>query len=367
MRSNLKYFLIFLLVAFIGFVLWYFKSIIAYIIISAVLSLIGRPLIDLLGKVRIRNIKIPRPVSALITLLAIWMLIFAFFRIFIPLLAYEAKDLSNINVEKISESLDEPLQEIEVFFNKYDLGETDEQSLEDYISQKIVSILNYSTLTNAFGSIASLLGNIFIAFFSISFITFFFLKDSSLLYNGIMMFVPEKQEAQVSHILTSIKRLLMRYFIGILIQITLIMSLNVFGHTMVGVGFNHAMIIGLFAGLFNVIPYIGPILGTSVGLLIGLATHLNLEFYTELLPMLLYMLVVFLSVQALDNFIFQPVIFSNSVRAHPLEIFLVILAAGYMVGVVGMILAIPAYTVIRVIAKEFFHNYKLVKKLTDKI
>ena len=80
-----------------------------------------------------------------------------------------------------------------------------------------------------------------------------------------------------------------------------------------------------------------------------------------------YMLIVFLSVQAIDNIIFQPVIFSNSVNAHPLEIFLVIMIAGSLGGVTGMIIAIPTYTIIRVFAKEFLYNFRIVKKLTEKM
>jgi predicted PurR-regulated permease PerM len=79
------------------------------------------------------------------------------------------------------------------------------------------------------------------------------------------------------------------------------------------------------------------------------------------------MTIVFLSVQVIDNVLFQPLIYSSSVKAHPLEIFLVIMAAGSMAGIIGMILAIPVYTIIRVIAAEFFENMKLVKKLTKNL
>ena len=124
------------------------------------------------------------------------------------------------------------------------------------------------------------------------------------------------------------------------------------------------MVIGLFAGMFNVIPYLGPWMGAALGLLIGAALNIHLDFMTEALPILGWMTLVFISVQIIDNVLFQPLIYSSSVKAHPLEIFLVIMAAGSMAGIVGMILAIPVYTIIRVIAKEFFDNMKLVKKIT---
>jgi predicted PurR-regulated permease PerM len=86
-----------------------------------------------------------------------------------------------------------------------------------------------------------------------------------------------------------------------------------------------------------------------------------------MLPLLGLMLVVFISVQVIDNILFQPLIYASSVLAHPLEIFIVLLIAGSVAGILGMFLAIPAYTVIRVIAKEFFNNFKLVKRLTENI
>jgi predicted PurR-regulated permease PerM len=135
----------------------------------------------------------------------------------------------------------------------------------------------------------------------------------------------------------------------------------------VGVGTSHVLIIALFAALINVIPYIGPLIGFVFGITVGVVTHLDLNFYSELLPMLGYMTIVFGVVQLLDNFVVQPMIFSNSVKAHPLEIFLVILAAGMVAGIFGMVVAIPTYTIIRVVAKEFFSQHRFVKKLTENI
>ena len=130
---------------------------------------------------------------------------------------------------------------------------------------------------------------------------------------------------------------------------------------------NHAVIIGFFCGLFNVIPYLGPWMGAIVGLLIGAALNINANFMSQTLPLLGLMTVVFLSVQIIDNVLFQPLIYSSSVKAHPLEIFLVIMAAGSMAGVLGMFLAIPSYTIVRVVAKEFFDNMKIVRKLTENL
>ena len=134
-----------------------------------------------------------------------------------------------------------------------------------------------------------------------------------------------------------------------------------------GFSLGKALVIGLIVGLMNVIPYIGPLLGALFGIVIGIATNLHLDFYSEILPLTGLMAIVFLTVQVIDNILFQPLIYSTSVKAHPLEIFLVIMMAGSLAGIVGMVLAIPVYTIFRVVAKEFLNNFRIVKNLTKNI
>ena len=183
----------------------------------------------------------------------------------------------------------------------------------------------------------------------------------------IILLVPTNYETKVAHILDSIANLLRRYFIGLIFEVFMVMVLVTLGLTIVGLEFSQAVVIGLFCGMFNVIPYLGPWMGAAVGLLVGAALNIDADFMSHTLPLLGFMVLVFGSVQIIDNILFQPLIYSSSVKAHPLEIFLVIMAAGSLAGIVGMILAIPVYTILRVIAKEFFDNMKLVKKLTENL
>jgi predicted PurR-regulated permease PerM len=367
MNRNLRYLFITIGIGIVGFVLWYFKSIVAYILISSVLALIGRPIVGFLNKLHLKKIKIPNAIAALLTVAFLWTMILIFFRIFIPLVAHQASELSSIDAESVMNNLKDPIQKVEALFIKYNIGAENKQSMDQYLSEKLMSIVNVSVLSNIFGSIAGALGNIFIAAFSISFITFFFLKDRGLLNDGILLFAPDKYLEKIEHILKSIKKLLTRYFIGIIVQISGIILLVSIGLTIIGIDFSDALVIGLVVGIMNIIPYLGPVIGASLGLVLGLATNLDLPFYNELLPLLGYMAIVFVIVQVIDNVVFQPFIYSSSVNAHPLEIFLVIMISGSMFGITGMILAIPGYTILRVIAKEFFNNLKVVKKLTEKI
>ncbi len=367
MNQVIRYMLLGLGTVILLLALWYFKSIVAYILISAVLSLIGRPVTEFLYRISVKGIRMPRILCAFLTLILLWAAFFTFFVVFIPLIAMQAQELSTIDVHVVTESLRGPLQAADELFRKWNLSGTEEASLQDWLTHRLVSIFNFSMITGIFNNLISFLGNLFIAFFSISFITLFFLKDQSLFKEGVMALVPTRHEEGFSHVLHSIKHLLTRYFIGICLQITGIITLITIGLSIVGFSFDRALVIGLVVGIFNVIPYLGPLIGGALGILLGVANHLDLDFYTQLLPLAGYMLIVFAATQLVDNWLFQPLIFGTSVKAHPLEIFLVIMIAGSLAGVPGMILAIPVYTVIRVFAKEFFSQYKLVKKITDKM
>ncbi len=348
------------------FLMWYFSAIVTYIILSVVLSFLGRPVVRRLKRIRIRKFTIPGSLAAFLTLILLWVVFITFFRFMIPLLINEFDTFSNLDLDALMESVQEPIRRISHFLT----GESIEiggKTFYDILQEQLSTRFEFSRFSTILGSIAGTLGNIFIGFFSISFITFFFLKEQDMFKNGVLLLVPSEMEEKVGKIMSSISYLLRRYFIGLILEVLMVMLLDTLGLTIVGIEFHHAVVIGLFCGLFNVIPYLGPWMGAFVGLLIGTAINLDADFMSYTLPLLGWMTLVFISVQVIDNILFQPLIYSSSVKAHPLEIFLVILAAGSMAGIIGMILAIPSYTILRVIAKEFFDNMKLVKKLTESL
>jgi len=238
-------------------------------------------------------------------------------------------------------------------------------SLKQYFAGKVAEVLNINVIQNFLGSIFGVLGNVAVAIFSISFITFFFLKDQHLFFESILMWVPDKYTDNFTRALYSIKNLLTRYFIGIFIQSTCVMILISVGMLIIGIDFQQALVLGLIIGILNIIPYVGPWLGFFIAVTMGVASYINMDFRTVVIPIIYKMSIVVIVTQFIDNWILQPTIFSNSVRAHPLEIFVVVLAAGFAAGIPGMILGIPAYTVIRVFAREFFYNFKAVQKITS--
>jgi predicted PurR-regulated permease PerM len=365
MKATLRNLLIFAGVVILLAGVWYFRNIVVYILISGVFSIIGRPLVEIFCRIKIGRWRFPVALSALVTLILLWGLIVLFFYIFIPLVTRQIDQFSTIDSRKIVQLIEQPIKRFENLFRAFNNDLTSEVSVQDFVIQKVSEVLNVNLIQNFIGYLINVLGNLAVAIFSITFITFFFLKDQHLFFESILIWIPDEYVDNVTRALNSIKRLLTRYFIGIVIQSTCIMTLVTIGMFIVGIDFQQALVMGLILGILNVIPYVGPWLGLFIAIIMGIASHMNQDFTTVVVPLVWYMVIVEAIVHLIDNVVFQPVIFSNSVRAHPLEIFVVVLAAGFAAGVPGMILGIPGYTVLRVLAREFFNNFKAVRKLTS--
>lgn len=366
MKEGTRNVLIVIGILFLLFLMWYFSAIVAYILIAAVLSVMGRPLVRFFQRVRIGRYRFSKGLSAFITLVLIWIIFAGSFSFMIPLLVSEFDQLSAIDPQLVLNEVEGPLRKLMTLMGNQS-AETERWTLFDMVKVQVGEHFNFSELTNVFGVVAGALGDFVIALFSVSFIAFFFLQEENMFREGILLFVPAAYEERISRIMNSVYQLLKRYFIGLILEIFMVGLLTTAGLTIIGTGFNHAVVIGIFCGLFNVIPYLGPWIGAFIGLLIGVAVNIHANFIVDTLPLLGFMTLIFILVQVVDNVLFQPLIYSSSVKAHPLEIFLVILVAGNLAGITGMILAIPAYTILRVIAKEFLDNLKVVKKLTKNL
>jgi len=346
------------------FLVWEFSNVIFYLIVAVILSLIGKPLVKRINALRIGRFKIPNGISAFLTLITILIVIGVLLRIFVPLVTRQAAVISNIDLDSLSQSIQEPLKDFETFLHDYGIL-SQYETINQIIEIQLKSILNLTSFSNALGSMVGLTGTIFIAVFSILFLTFFFLKDAFILDELINNLTPVKYENEVAHILKQSKRLLGRYFIGLLIEITSMITILTIGLSVFGV--ENAILIGFFGGLMNIIPYLGPLIGAVIGLTLAISTILSSGMYSDIVSITLIIFFVFSGAKLIDDFILQPLIYANSVKAHPVEIFLVILIVGTMSGIAGMILAIPIYTVLRIIAKEFLSQLSLVQKLTKNI
>ncbi len=361
-----KYIIALAVTAAVLFIIWYFSSIVIYILISAVLSVMGRPLMTLLEKLSFKGKTMPTWAAASITLCAIVGLAVLLISLFLPLIIEKLNSLSNYNINHLVSLSSEYITSIETYLSEHfsiDVKMLGDKSLQDsmqeWFSKAVIPTIN------GIGSLVNGIVDFAIGAFSVTFITFFFLKESSLFNDGVIILFPNRYEENVRRALNSSINLLSRYFIGLLVESTIkLVTVGAAIYMTTGLTFSNSVIIALITAILNVIPYIGPLLGAIIGIIIAITTP---EATANMGQIVIHISIILAIFQLIDNIILQPYVYSSSVKAHPLEIFLVILAAGSIAGVMGMLLAIPAYTVLRVFAKEFFNNLRVVQKLTEKI
>lgn len=350
-------------VLIIAFTAWFFSDIVAYILISMVTWFILTPLVNLLDHSSIKGYSLPRWLATLVSQVLFLLLIGILFYLFVPAAFEQAASLSSLDIDLILLSLEEPLGKLEAVLQRYEISSNPKEEIQTYFKNEVFYF--FRQLGDLISYMVGLTGDLLVGIFAVGFISFFFLKDEDLVKRIILGLTPDEHDQRVRRVMSNAKRLLSRYFIGLMIQVSLISTLVTIGLTIMGV--ENALFIGIFAGLINVIPYLGPVIGTAFGMFF----IFTLQVESGLVPgydwHLLQCLLIFAVVQLLDNIVFQPLIFSNSVYAHPLEIFLIIFIAGKLAGIIGMIVAIPSYTLFRIIGKEFLTQFKIVKNLTKNI
>ncbi len=363
MQTNSRTIWIVILSALGLYLLYYFSDLVSFILASWVLSMLGQPLMKLfLEKLKLNKFSYGTSVAAVLTIFLYIMAILLIGILFIPIIIEQASHLANIDYNKIGASLQPPITYINNELQSLGLISS-EQSVMDQIIEVVQKWFKPERVSNIFGSIIQIGSNLTLAVGSIIFITFFFLQESGLFQEYLVAIVPKRHEEKISHILSDASRLLRRYFSGILIQGSIFCLISYIALTLFGV--RNALLIGFFGGLMNVIPYVGPIIGMVFAAFITLTGYVGADFGQVILPLCIKAIGSVFIAQVIDNWLVQPFLFSKTVKAHPLEIFLVILIAAKIGGITGMILAIPAYTVLRVVARAFLSEYKIVKKITE--
>lgn len=423
MKLNNRYLLAAASLLIVGILIYTFSEIVTYVLIAWVLSMIGAPLVKLLRKYVGKNLAagITLGLFGLIFILLIWIFIPP---LSIQARNLAGIDYNKV-IKSLEEPLDDweawlgdkglmtmPISELEpvsipednsyvntqivdvdsLLASKYSLTDSlrtnqnitllinidndklgnleqaradvhkEHDSFFERLRKNLYTFLNPSIIPKLFTSVVGTLSNFIIGMFSVLFIAFFFLKEQGLFNNMLSGIIPDRYVDQSMHAISETSNLLIRYFTGVLGQMTVI---TLFVSILLSIlGVKNALLIGFFAALMNVIPYVGPIIGAGFAIIITISSNIGVSFYDEMLPLLFKVGGVFVLMQMFDNFILQPNIFSKSVKAHPLEIFIVVLAGAKIGGVAGMVLAIPAYTVLRVIAKVFLSEFKVVQSIT---
>ena len=342
----------------------YFKNVLIYIVAAFVVSLIGRPVMKLLRRIKIKGKSAPDWLLAVLSIVVIIGFLVLIVTQLIPMVSSIVKDASALQTSSYFES--DPIDKLNEWIIGLFPNVGPDFDIAAVLLGKVKELADFSKVSGIVGSVASVVSSLFVALFSVVFISFFFLKEEGLFERIICALVPDRHESNVRKTLNDIKELLSRYFVGLVIEMLGVAVVNFLGLWLIArLDVSYAIGIAFIAGLLNVIPYVGPLMGEAIGVIFAvvlkLGTGAGLD--VNLWMFALIVLVIMLAAQLVDNFIYQPLIYSTSIKAHPLEIFIVLLMAGHIGGTVGMLVAIPAYTVVRVVAIRFFYKYKVIQRL----
>ena len=336
--------------------LYKISAVLIYIAIAAVASLIGRPIVLFFRQ----KLKFNNTVAVIITMIFLVGVVAGVIALFVPLLIQQGQNLSLLNIDALQTNLEDLYRQLLQYIGVK--SEDLEQSIKD---SHLFSNLNFGILPDFLNSIIGILGSFSVGLFSVLFIAFFFLKDSKLFEESLLTLIPDNKENRFQHSMETIKNLLSRYFVGLVFQILILFV--IYSIVLFIFGIENAIVIAFLCALLNLIPYIGPIIGGILMAVLTMTSNVGADFSSVILPKTGYVMIGFIIGQLVDNFFSQPFIFSSSVKSHPLEIFLIIIIGGLLLGVTGMIIAVPGYTAIKVILKEFFSENKIVKSLTKNL
>lgn len=358
-----KYLILIGILAIVGFLCWYFSNVLVYIILAFVVSLVSRPLVRLMRKVRIKGKSLPDWLLAIVSIVVVIVGLLLMVMQAIPVVVNIINEASIFSVTVDLGTLGDSLNGwilglIPTLGNDFDAISV----LFNYLKGSLSGF----SVTGLLGSVGSVVVDLAVGLFSVVFISFFFVKDERLFSKIVAAMVPDRIEASVTEAISDIEHLLSRYFVGLILEMFGVALLNFLGLWLIArIGASYALGIAFIAGILNIIPYVGPLIGEVLGVLLcmvlkygtGLGLDVNIWFFA------LIVFAIMLAVQLIDNFVLQPIIYSTSIQATPLEIFIVLLMAGHLGGIAGMLAAIPAYTVVRVVAGRFFYDRKIVRRL----
>ena len=330
--------------SFLGSVL----KILSPLFIGFVIAWLFAPFVDKMAKKGM-----PRILASILVYVVFIIFLVVFIRIFIPVLYEEINELLKTLPSIISKITDF----INTTFTKIKIEGIDIASIKDNI---LININNYAkglseslpnTLMTTISSLASGVGNIFFGLI----IGLYMLFDFNNLTKTLIKFLPRKYREETATLLDNIGREVRKCVNGTLLVACMVFVCDVIGFSIVGL--NAALLFGLFCGITDLIPYIGPYIGTATATIVGLTQS----------PLTgILVLIIATIVQFIESYVLQPVVMSKATNLHPVVIIVGLLIFGHFFGIVGMILATPILSIIKVIwqflEKKFdFFNYNMVK------
>ena len=309
---------------------------------GAVIYYLVKPIYDYL-----LNKKVPKGIAILLVMLGVIVIFIMIITSLVPIIQKQLLDLVSqlpYYYQIISEQVEKFMQTgffetIQEQFNKIN---TD---FIQSITERLNGILNFTF--SGIGSVVGIIGDIVITIMTMPVILYYLLKDGNKVIPFVTRMFPTRSQHKISVMLNEMNQQVSSYIRG---QITVAICVGftyIIGYTLIGLPYG--VTIGMIAGLLTIIPYLGSIIGLTPALIIGFVTNPTLA---------LHVFLVFVIEQLIESRVLQPLILGSSLKMHPVTILIILLAAGKMFGLVGLLIAVPVYAVVKVFITHFFAWYK---------
>lgn len=322
------------------------------LILSGFLYYMLNPILKLLLKVRLGRFRLNRGVASLLLVLMLILIICGGLAMLIPPVVKEITSLVT-HLPQTASGLQRLLNDT---IQHSPLKNVD---LTTYYRQFDHQLANYAQvvlkgLSSRIGDVINAVTNITVVTITVPVMLFYMLKDGSKLGPSIQKWLSPHHAKEVDQLLGKMNDTLSSYIAGQVIECLFVAVFTSLGYLLIHQPL--ALVLGIVAGLCNIIPYIGPYIGIAPALFVSL---------TMAPQKLILVIIVVIVVQQIDGNVIYPNIIGKTLQIHPLTIILLLLAAGHIAGIAGMILCIPFYAVLKTIAEYFFDIYRIEHPVKD--
>ena len=328
---------------FIGSVL----NVLAPLFIGFIVAWLFAPLVDKMTKKGMSRI-----LASMIVYVIFIAFLIVFFRIFIPIIYNELNELIK-TLPSITEKITD-------FINStFDKIDSDAFNIEAIKTNILDAITNYGTSisSNLPTTIVSIMSNLVSGLGTIFFgliIGLYMLFDFDNVTNLLLKVIPVKHQVEVASLVEKIGSEVRKCVNGTLLVACMVFVCDTIGFSIIGL--KSALLFGLFCGITDLIPYIGPYLGTVVATVVGLTQS----------PLIgLGVFIIACVVQLIESYVLQPIVMSKATNLHPVVIICGLLIFGHFFGIVGMVLASPIMSVIKVILEFIIEKFELFQRNSD--
>lgn len=317
------------------------------IIVAGFMFYMLNPLVKLLMRVHYKKFRLTRTWASLIVILLLVGLIVIGVLSLIPPLTGQVSQL----IASVPHVATQSQKELTKYVEHSHI--LDNPDVAKYLKSVEASLSSWAqgfigNITSGVGNLIGTITDITITAITVPVILFYMLRDGGKLVPSIARFLPDKRQDRIVELLYKMGDTISQYISGQVIECLFVGVFTSIGYMLIGMPFG--LLLGIIAGLCNIIPYVGPYIGITPALIVGLIMAPN---------KLLWIVVVVVVVQQIDGNIIYPNIIGRSLKIHPLTIIILLLAAGHIAGIPGMILCIPFYAVVRTVVQYVWNIWQL--------